>query len=382
MRRLRSWLVVAIVVTLVLALSAGRAIEDAERPVTVRRPAIDFFALGWYDGLKNVANLSNVAEEGATAVMPYASTNASSYLRAAERAGIKVLLEIDREIVRDGEPKDLVRFVDRYKDAPSLWGWYLADEPSSTQALGPLSAERATDLYRVIKRADPKHPVAIAFHTGEDVRAYASAMDIMMLDIYPFRPQTPEFASLPGWWKRVLERAEIGRAVGGYVPILQAFGGARSPRGFERRFPTGAEMRYMVYASLEAGATGVFFWTRYRSDRRWVRSVIVPIAAELEALDAALRAGTLETRTEVDRRDVGLTMFPDPQSGERVLLVIHHGRGDVSARITFDAQLRGASVRSVGGSGVEASRDELVTTLGPFDVKVFRLRPRDGPRTG
>jgi hypothetical protein len=380
MRRVRSALLLAIIVTVVFVLSAGRTLHDAERPITVQRPAVDFFAIGWYNGLDRAAALFDMAEEGANAVMPYwvSSANASEYLRTAHRAGMRVLLEVDREIVRDGETGDLVRFIDRFKDAPSLWGWYLADEPSTNTDVGPLSAERATELYRAIKRADPEHPVAIAFHTGEDTREYATAMDILMLDDYPFRPQTPQFASLPGWWKRLTDRAEIGRAVGGFVPILQAFGGRGSPPHFVRRFPSTAETRYMVYASLEAGATGIFLWTRYRSQARWIEVTMMPLADELRALDAALRSGTVETATRVDRRDVGLTMFPDPRTGERVLIVIHHGSDDVTARLTLDPQLRGARVEDVDGSPVEASRDEIVTTLGPFDVKVFRLRPRAG----
>jgi hypothetical protein len=71
-------------------------------------------------------------------------------------------------------------------------------------------------------------------------------------------------------------------------------------------------------------------------------------------------------------------MFADPQTDERFLVVIHHGGGDVSARVSFDPSLHGARVTNVDGSPVEATRDELSTTLGPFDVKVFRLRPRTG----
>jgi hypothetical protein len=380
MKRVRSWLVLAIVVTVIFVFSAGRTLHDAERPLTVLRPAIDLFTVGWYDALDRAPALADIAEEGMNAVLPYfaGSTYARGYLRAAERAGVKVLLEIDRNIVREGDAKTMTRFIERYKDAPALFGWYLADEPTTTEALGPLSAERATKLYRLIKRVDPVHPVAIAFHTAEDVREYAPAMDILMLDDYPFRPQTPEFAALPGWWKRLSARAEVGRAVGGFFPILQAFGGPRSPRGFYRRLPTAAEERYMVYASIEAGATGVFFWVRYRSAPRWVDAFLEPITSELRSLDAVLRTASLETSTSVDRRDVGLTMFRDPETDERVLIVVHHGRGDVSARVSLDPSLHDARITTADGAEVEASGDEIVTVLGPFDVKIFRLRPRTG----
>ena len=126
--------------------------------------------------------------------------------------------------------------------------------------------------------------------------------------------QTPEFASLPGWWKRLAARAEVGRAVGGFVPILQAFGGAKSPRGFARRLPTAAEERYMDYAALEAGATGIFFWAWYRSD-----SALGGRASSSRSRPSSVARWrrcaprSLETSTSVDRRDVGLTMFCDPR---------------------------------------------------------------------
>jgi hypothetical protein len=134
----------------------------------------------------------------------------------------------------------------------------------------------------------------------------------------------------------------------------------------------------MVYASLEAGATGIFFWTWYRSDPRFIELVIVPIAGELAELDPALRAGTVETGAKVDRRDVGLTMFADPTTDERVIVLVHHGGGEADVRVTLDDALRGARVESVGAAPVETTRDEVRTTLGPFGVKVLRLRTRSG----
>jgi hypothetical protein len=377
MKRLRSWLVLAIVVTVVFALSAGRTIHDAERPFTALRPAIDDFTVGWFDSLDRASALPVMAAHAANTVLPYflAAEDGRAYLRAAELAGIKVLLEINRDVVRDGDAKSLTRFIKRYMDAPALYGWYLADEPSTTEMLGPLSAERATKLYRVIKAVDPAHPVAIAFSTGEDLWEYVTAMDVAMLDDYPFRPATPEFAALPAWWKRLTSRAHVGRVVGGFIPILQAFGGAKSPPGFSRRLPTAAEVRYMVFASIEAGATGILFWVWYRTDPRWAKAVVAPIMSEVRSLDAALRTASLKGSTSVDRRDVGLTMFRDPETNERVLILVHHGRGDVSARVALDASLRDALVTTAEGGPVEASSDEFVTVLRPFDVKVFRVHP-------
>jgi hypothetical protein len=133
----------------------------------------------------------------------------------------------------------------------------------------------------------------------------------------------------------------------------------------------------MVYASLEAGASGIFFWTWYRSPRPWSNMVIAPVTTEIDRMAGAIRAGPVATGASVDRSDIGLTMFRDPATRDHYLVVIHHAAGDVSARLTLDGALGGARV-TVDDRPVDVSGRTVRTDLGPFGVRVFRFHPRTG----
>jgi hypothetical protein len=373
LKRARSRLALCVAIAIAVILASGETVHEASHASAFQRATVDFFPIGWYNALDKPASLFSISRVW-NAVMPYhvPTADPAAYLDTAERAGVKVMLEIDRTLVRSAEPSEVAAFASRYKDHPALFAWYLADEPSTTVSLGPLSPERARALYDAIKSVDPVHPVAIAFSTGEDPRQYAPAMDVLMYDNYPFLPATPELGSLGAWWWRVKSRAAIARDVGGFIPILQAFGGPGSPVGFARRLPTAKEERYMVFASIEAGATGIFFWTWYRADPVWVRDTLAPVVAELRPLDAALRAGPVETLTTADTDDVGVTVLKDPGTGEHVLLVIHHGFGKVTPRIALDPALRRATATE-RGRRVEISHGVLETTLRSFGVRVYRF---------
>jgi hypothetical protein len=359
----------------VVFLAAGRPPIDAGPTTNTPAPASDpFFPLGWYAGLGTPRTLIAVQREGLNAVMPYYGgvIDPAVYLEGAKRLKVKVLLEIDRELVRSAPESEVAAFVARYKDKPALLGWYLADEPSTTRALGPLSPERAKRLYDAIKAQDPDHPVAMAFGIREDPRLYADAMDWPMFDDYPFGRTTPEFGNLAGWWRRLSAQALMVRDEEAFIPVLQGFGGELSPAGFYRRLPTAREERYMVYASIQAGATGIFFWTRYRADETWVREVIVPLVAELRPLQRLLARGERSSPVWVDDTDVALTELRDPSSGDDFVLLVNHDNDPIDVRVRLDPSALGATTLP-GDEPAEVSNGILTAQLEPYDALMFQL---------
>ncbi len=327
---------------------------------------VSSFALGWYDSVRRPERLSRFGQEGVDSVVPYnrRGTDPTSYLDKALVAGVGVTLMIDRALAAKPDLARVRSYVARFKSHPALSGWHLADEP--TIGKQRISPKNARSVYQTIRSVDPDHPIAIVFGISEDARPFIGAMDIMMLDDFPIVARRPEFSTLPPWWKHLKDRAAIGRRVGGYIPVIQGFGGPF----LGKRLPTSAETRYMAFASVVAGATGIFYWTRYRSRDDWVKSVLSPVLNELRQLRPAFERQAIPG-VRVAARSVTARMFRAPD-GSLVLIAVHHGSGNV---------VGGLSVRSaaLGGRAVEIRNgrarvaDLKTDVFGPYEVRVYRL---------
>ena len=125
------------------------------------------------------------------------------------------------------------------------------------------------------------------------------------------------------------------------------------------------EERYMVYASVLSGATGIFFWTHYRADDAWISSVLVPITKQLNALRPALARGAVPGAVSTGRSDIVAKLFGATPDGPAYVIAVHNGAGAVDASLVLH--------------GTYASRRlvPLETThghaFGPFEVKLFRV---------
>jgi hypothetical protein len=256
-------------------------------------------------------------------------------------------------------------------------GWYLADEPSGNKALGPLSPGDAAILYTTIKQADPSHPVAIAFTTREQAVLFHPATDVVMADDYPCLAGSPEFAGLDGWTQRMVAFAQNARQEPDLLAVIQAYGGTDDAPAFGRRHPTPAEERYMVFSSLQMGATGLFFWAHYRADPLWVDQVLEPIVRVLNEMRPALAAGERAGLVGVRRETVRATAFRDPQTRATYIVAVNYGAETVRAAIRLRRGLRDrkAAVR-LGDEPrrVRVRNGYLPQSLGPYGVNVFRLR--------
>jgi hypothetical protein len=337
------------------------------------------FPLGWYDGMSNIGNLSEIKKDGMTSAVAYfgSGSRPALYLDAARSAGLKVFLEIPRSLVKNVDVEGVKSYVSSYKAHSALYGWYLADEPSLTQSLGPLSGENARHLYQAVKAVDPNHPVSIAFSSREDPTPYLGAMDILMHDDYPFYAPAEEFKNL-GKWSYMTSRmgATAKRNNLGFFPVLQAFGGTNEQPVIGYRAPTAKEQRYMVYTALQTGGNGLYFWVYYRSNPQWVDEVLMPLVNEVTTMKPALAAGERPGLASSSRTDVGAVVFRDPTSGSYYLISIHHGAGTVDGTLTLSGELSGrTSATQIGGTNavVPIVGDKLVQTLGSYEVKLYRI---------
>jgi hypothetical protein len=329
------------------------------------------FPIAWYDALQDTRGLSRIASERMNGVMPYYSDkgDVGSYLDAAQAAHVQVLLEIPRRFVRTIDDSALRSFVRTYKARPALFGWYLADEPSTNMELGPLTGPKARRLYRAIKLEDPRHPVAIALGPNENPRPYASALDVLMYDDYPCMRRTPEFGNFSAWSRRVAAASRAAQPHA-FVPVIQAFGGA-----WGNRLPTTAEERYMVYSSIQDGAAGIFFWTRYRSDSKWINHTLTPITTDLEVMRPALAAGAL-SGVAAEGANVTASVFRDPRTGHTYLVVVNRGGHGSKAIVYARGPLAGrhAVVSLDDATRVQRFKaDRVSLPLGRYGVTLLRV---------
>ena len=353
-----SWLVLAIVSTLIFV--ALHRSHDPRRRTSVDglRPAIDFF-IGRLVRLAQPRLVVLRLPTRARTVMPYCVVAADGRgTCASQRAGVKVLLEIDRDS-SGRRRKPLTRFIER-SGRPALLSWYLADEPSTDPSSAP-SSERATELPLVNLAIRPSR----RDFPGWDVRESPQRWSCSMLDDYPFRPAdarvrvAARVVDAPG-------RARRGRARRRRIrPDPASVRRRAEPARIPEAPADGGRGALHDYAALEAGATGPHLvvrdsagWTSSRARGRHRDAVRRRARRPLEPSTWSTAATRLTFLRPADRRPSSSWSITAPATSARWC------RSPVAAG-------RGSRRR---GSARGSDRDELATTVGPFGVKVFRLR--------
>ena len=111
----------------------------------------------------------------------------SSDVERAQSMGLKCLypLELTNEIVTDyakwksyvDKVKDTVT---KYKHNTSVFGWYLADEPSWNE----IPVDRYKEIYNMIKSIDEAKPTVAVLSLAKNWQKYLSIFDIIAIDPY------------------------------------------------------------------------------------------------------------------------------------------------------------------------------------------------------
>src|SRR4030042_2865662 len=156
------------------------------------------------------------------------------------------------EGISESEKRErLIAEIKAFMDHPAFLAWYISDEPNGHKT----PPEQREEIYRLIKNADPWHPVSVVFMAPFLVsKKYADALDIVMADPYPV-PNGP--VSQVGEITKQLIAEFEGKKPGWIVP--QAFGGAE----WWSREPSIQEMRSMTYQAIVNGARGIQYFIRH-----------------------------------------------------------------------------------------------------------------------
>ena len=334
------------------------------------------FPLGWYDSVDYLDTPAKIADEGINAIIPYTGNSnpekVRAYLDRAAAANIKVVIEIPRDDVKSQRTEQVIQFVRELKSHPATYGWYLYDEPKPT-TITPTALKQ---IYQAIKAEDPEHTVAIAFNRLFRIPQYFEAFDVAMYDKYPVLYNSLEFAGFyHNTFKMLVDTAVSLTGEKDFWYIVQGYG--ENPDGTPRnnkRLPTVAEERYMVYTTVLAQVDGLFFWAHYISQQQWIDSVLTPIIKELQNYLPAITNNALDNELAVDNSAIQAKIYRDPDTLNLLLIAINHSDRQLETAIALE-DIEAKSAEVVGENrSIDLSQKTLTDTFEPHAVHIYQLK--------
>lgn len=335
--------------------------------------------MGWYDTVTNLDTPAQIAREGINIVMLYTGKRSikevKTYLDRAAAAGIKVMVEIPRDEVRRDHRWLITQFVKELKTHPAVFGWYLFDEPEYIK-MSPRILER---VYRGIKAEDPEHTVGMAFGRLIHIKRYLKALDAVIYFKYPCYYDSPKFCNLQnGIFRKLAETvAFIAKDQSHFWFVLQGYGEDKygRPTKFNRRLPTFAEERYMLYSAILAQADGLFFWTHYRSQQQWIDSVLTPIVDELQNYLPIITSSLLNNKLVIDNPDIQASLYQNSITQDRLLIAINHSSHKLETAIAIKENIKANSAQVLRSNRwINIEQGLLTDTFEPYAVNIYQLK--------
>lgn len=285
----------------------------------------------------------------------------------------------------------LRRVINHFKNHPGLLLWKNIDEPQ----WGGTPVEPMVRAYKIIKELDPNHPVGLTHAprgTLEQLRPYAAAADVLLLDIYPIGYPPGKHSlwankeiSMVGDYTKFIKEAADGKPV--WIVLQIAWSGVVKP-GKTLRLPTFAQERFMTYQALINGARGLVYFGGHiekampREDAElgwnWMfwRRVLRPVLEEVgnnSPLVPALVAP--ESRLPVHVSGADDVEFCVREAGDSIYILACKREGS-TVKVKFTGMPVWAGEGQVmyeSPRKVRAVNGAFTDWFAPFDVHVYRF---------
>jgi len=167
-------------------------------------------------------------------------------LDAAKKSGTMVLIHLCNFFRDDNANYESLKFVvSEFKNDPTIFGWYIADEPSAS-----VKPEKLEKAYKIIKEIDQNHPVAVLDNIPGRFKVWAQYCDVFSSDPYPIPDY--DINMVADWTKKTMEVAPKKSI----IMTLQGFG-----EPFFSRSPTFEEQKIMLDMALDNGAQAIGWWS-------------------------------------------------------------------------------------------------------------------------
>ncbi|MHC5821575.1 MAG: glycoside hydrolase family 2 TIM barrel-domain containing protein [Nostoc sp.] len=348
---------------------------NTKKYLTLNRQRNLPFFLGWYDNISNVDVPIKVSSQGIDLLMPYVEkenkVTIQAFLDASKKTPIKILLEIPRPLIESENISEVKDFIRTYKNHPSVYGWYLYDEPEIKKPT-PISPTLLKNVYKAIKEEDKSKPVALVFGDIKKIEPYTDAMDILMWDRYPCEEGVAEFQWVSSYREalyKVISLADVKNKK--FWNVIQAYSENQS----HKRLPTKPELRYMFYLSILTGADGLLFWIHYMSSPSWNESVLYPAIKEFRNyIPTIIRGEDLTNPVQVNNSDIEVKLFPILNTIKHLMIAINHNQTQINFTVKFPQSLAGKIVtlnkKTITILSPEAS---FSTLLNPYEVRLYQI---------
>jgi len=149
----------------------------------------------------------------------------------------------------------------RYDRFPSLWGWYVIDEPDLNE-VPPTLVKEANSVFKKYSNK----PTVLVLYNGLGAQQYSGITDYLFLDRYPIN--WIPLSNLPQHLRLAKFAHGKDRPV---FAVLQAFDWTYYPGLAEtnspKRPPTYTEMRCMTYCALVENCQGIVYYAY--NDPQW-----------------------------------------------------------------------------------------------------------------
>lgn len=313
---------------------------------------------------------------------------ARRYLRRANQLDLGVFMGLPRTLVREANEAALTRIVTALKNEPSLWMWYIYDEPRPDI----LTPEAAASVHALLRRLDPIHPSILLSNRDETMEVYHAHCDVLWLDRYPVAATRPTATLLP-----IAQALDVARGTvpaGKPVwPVLQAHDNRGLP-SLRKRVPDmkppddatyrprESEVRAQAHVAIAHGSMAVAWywgpesWYSMKSDTPRAWASLARVAQELGALEAVLLSPSVSPPTRLSFAPPTVLSWSRSHGGETWIGVVNADARQ-PARARLEIPVSGRRHRVVQGDAVvEVSKDGLELRLGPSGVAVIAIGAR------
>ncbi len=259
--------------------------------------------------------------------------------------------------------KLLIEEINYFKEHPAILSWYIADEPVGQN----IPVEQVENIYNIIKREDPYHPISVVFMTPSKAPEYAEGMDIVMTDPYPVPGGKIDIVSTIT--KQLMRDFNYQKPIW-LVP--QAFGGNE----FWKREPTAQELRTMTYQGIMNGATGVQYFIRHglnsfpKSTVTWHEAG--KIAHEVRSIADFLLSYDNRIFLCNQKESVDITAWQ--RSGEWIIGVVNKEKHP--QKIACSLPIKSETIRVLFDNRIiETDGNSFVDWISGYDARFYRLNP-------
>ena len=335
-----------------------------------------------------------------------------------ERHGLKICAYLfDRTNLRadDKHDEELTSAIEELRPCPDLLAYETYNEPAWRPDAPTVVNQRAEDLatgYQLIRELDPDHPVHqghSASATIEALQEYNVAADIVGCNPYPVSPKHMRMHIGTRPDGRALDSPDQGlSAVVDYTEKMVQVGDHKMPVWMQLQamawedfhhissdagdgesakdlsailYPTYEQMRYMAFADITHGASGLLFSMYCVPTDKPVWQDIRRLALELRGLDDVLAGETVDLALDSRYRNLGYSIWKGVRVlGKRCdggLFMLATNNAFDPAEVTWSGLDRlGIEVLEVLGEGrrVQTRRGAATDYFEAYGVHVYMMR--------